>query len=118
MGGCAFKLGVGTFVTGATQNILKDLISFISKPASKKIFDLQQAREFIEPAIAVLAARNASPDDLSKMGQAVKHMEEYSDDAYEYVRWNTVFHNSLAEASQNSVLQLMMHSIVDLLQEA
>jgi GntR family transcriptional repressor for pyruvate dehydrogenase complex len=85
---------------------------------SKKIQDLLQVRSVLEPAIAALAARNATAEDIAKMEQALQDMEQNVSDGYKYIEADNAFHNALAEASKNSVFQLLTNSIVDLLQES
>ena len=44
-------------------------------------------------------------------------MEKYVSDPYEYIVADNTFHNVLAEASRNHLFELVLYSIVDLLQE-
>lgn len=111
------RMGVGTFVTQSAPNILEGPMSYLPHSESKKIQDLLQVRNVLEPAIAALAAENARPDHLARMQQAIADMDLYSADGHRYIERDNHFHIALAEASNNSVYLLLINSIVDLLQE-
>jgi GntR family transcriptional repressor for pyruvate dehydrogenase complex len=111
------RMGVGSFVTQSAPNILEGPMSYLRHSESKKIQDLLQVRNVLEPAIAVLAAENASPDHISRMERAIADMDLYIADGYRYIERDNHFHIALAEASNNSVYLLLINSIVDLLQE-
>jgi GntR family transcriptional repressor for pyruvate dehydrogenase complex len=112
------RIGVGTFVAEDLVNILEDPLSYSNDPESKKIDDLQQVREVLEPTIAALAAQNATEESIAKMEQAIFEMERNMSNGHKYIEADNVFHITLAEATGNSVFVLMVNSIVDLLQAA
>lgn len=111
------RMGVGTFVTQSAPNILEGPMSFLQHSESKKIQDLLEVRNVLEPAIAALAAVNARPEHITRMEQAIADMDLYMADGYRYIERDNHFHIALAEASNNSVYLLLINSIVDLLQE-
>lgn len=111
------RMGVGTFVTQSAPNILEGPMSFLQHSESKKIQDLLEVRNLIEPAIAALAAENASPNHIARMEQAILDMDGFISDGHHYIERDNHFHIALAEASNNSVYLLLINSIVDLLQE-
>ena len=110
-------MGVGSFITLPSRNIFENSLGHFSESSHNKLDDLIQVRETIEPRIAALAAHNAMPQDIAKLEQAVADMESYVSDPYEYIVADNTFHNVLAEASHNHIFELMLYSIVDLLQE-
>ena len=112
------RMGVGSFITEDPVNILEDPLNYSNDPESKKIADLHQVREVLEPAVAALAAQNATPGDIHKMEAAVLDMEGNLSNGYRYIEADKMFHVALAEATNNSVFTLLLNSIVDLLQEA
>lgn len=112
------RMGVGSFVTEDPINILEDQLSYSKDPESKKIADLHQVREVLEPAVAALAAQNATAEDIRKMEAAVQEMEQNLSNGYRYIEADKLFHIALAEATKNSIFTILLNSIVDLLQEA
>jgi len=112
------RMGVGSFITVPSRNILEGPLSRLSAPGHKLIQDLIQVRDAIEPPIAALAAQNATDEDIAKLAQALDEMERDVSNPGEYIVADNAFHFALAEAAQNSVFQLIANSIVDLLQES
>lgn len=112
------RMGVGTFVTQTAPNILEGPMSYLQHSESKKIQDLLEARNVIEPAIAALAAEHASASHIARMEQAILDMDGLFAERYKYIERDNHFHIALAEASNNSVYLLLLNSIVDLLQES
>lgn len=112
------RMGVGTFVAEDPINVLQDSLSYSNDPESKKIADLHQVREVLEPAVAALAAQNAELDDIHKMEKIVQEMELNLSSGYRYIEADKLFHVALAEATKNNVFSILLNSIVDLLQEA
>lgn len=111
------RLGVGTFIAEEPANILEGTLNYANDQEARKIFDLQQVREVLEPAAAALAAQHAKPEDIQKIEQAILDMERSMQNGYRYVEADKAFHLALAEATQNSILVILVNSIVDLLQE-
>lgn len=112
------RVGIGSFVTLPSRNILEEPLSRFSTPEKRKIAELIELREAIEPPITALAAKNATSEDISKLELAIEEMQANLNNPHEYIIADNVFHNTLAEATQNSLFQLIVHSIVDLLQES
>jgi len=112
------RMGVGTFVAEDPVNILEDSLSYSNDPESKKIADLHQVREVLEPAVAALAAQNATLEDIQKMEKVIQDMELNLSNRYRYIEADKLFHVALAEATKNNVFTILLNSIVDLLQEA
>jgi GntR family transcriptional repressor for pyruvate dehydrogenase complex len=111
------RLGVGTFIAEEPANILEGTLNYANDQEARKISDLQQVREVLEPAAAALAAQNAKPEDIQKIEQAILDMERSMLNGYRYVEADKGFHLALAEATHNSILVILVNSIVDLLQE-
>ena len=112
------RMGVGSFVAEDPVNILEGPLNYSNDPEHKKIADLHAVREVLEPAVAALAARNATQEDIGKMEAAIQVMEQNMTNGYRFIEADKQFHVGLAEASKNSVFILLLNSIVDLLQEA
>jgi GntR family transcriptional repressor for pyruvate dehydrogenase complex len=111
-------VGVGTFVAKPSLDILGAPLSFFVGGDSKSVEDLHQVREILEPAIAALAAQNATMDNVKALERAMDEMTESVSNPGRYVLADHTFHSTLAEATQNSVLQLLLHSVVELMHEA
>jgi GntR family transcriptional repressor for pyruvate dehydrogenase complex len=111
------KQGVGTFIAEPGPDALEAPISAFMGSGPKVISDLHQVREILEPQIAVLAAQSITDDQIAGLEQSLREMEDNLLQLQKHIEADQRFHSILAEATQNSVLQLLVYSIVDLTQK-
>lgn len=112
------QVGVGSFIAEPVLNVLEGPMQYMGTSFTRKIDDLYQVREILEPAIAALAAQSATPEQITRLEQVMKEMEQNKHNGIRYIEADAVFHAVIAEATQNSVIVLLAHSIVNNLQEA
>ena len=74
-------------------------------------FEVLFARDLIEPDIAALAARNATPGHLAALAQALGEMVCCSAGDVRRIEYDREFHFALAEASGNSALLLAIQAL-------
>ena len=74
-------------------------------------FEVLFARDLIEPDIAALAARNASPEHLTALSEALGDMVCCSAGDLKRIDYDREFHFALAEASGNSALLLAIQAL-------
>ena len=111
------KQGVGTFIAEPGPDVLEaPLVAFMGS-GPKVISDLHQAREILEPAIVALAAQSVTEEQIERLQQAMREMEENILHLRKHIEADQRFHSILAEATNNSILQLFSYSIVDLTQK-
>ncbi|MFC8830424.1 FadR/GntR family transcriptional regulator [Streptomyces sp. NPDC057137] len=75
-----------------------------------------QARQVLEPAIAGLAARNATPELLQVLADNIESMERFIDDEQSFLIDNDQFHEAVATAAGNPLFSLLtasLHRITD-----
>jgi GntR family transcriptional repressor for pyruvate dehydrogenase complex len=119
MGLIESKQGRGTFVrTIAHTDFMNPLTSFLPMDRESAL-DLLEARGYIEGAVAALAANNASEDDLEKLEQVLKRMEQASssEDLKSFIAMDVQFHMWVAECSKNRVMAKIGEIIRDLLRQ-
>ena len=95
--------GAGSFVTdqpGLADDPLG--LDFI-EDKEKLAFDLLEVRNIIEPAIAALAARHATPEDIAEMEAMYNEMEYHILHGQDYLAEDMKFHQAIARASGNLV---------------
>jgi GntR family transcriptional repressor for pyruvate dehydrogenase complex len=117
MGLIESKQGRGTFVrTIAHPDFMNPLASFLAMDQESAL-DLLEARGYIEGAVAALAANNAREDDLEKLEQVLKRMEQAcsSEDLKSFIAMDVQFHMLVAECSKNQVMAKITEIIRDLL---
>ena len=92
------RVGSGTYVdyqgTGGGTDIAE-----VTSP-----LELMEVRVAIEPHIARLAVRNATPRDLERIAAALARIEGAGDDADHFTRGDQDFHLALAEGTHNPLL--------------
>ena len=109
--------GVGTFVADPGKDALRIPLQLSAERSDWAIRDLLQVREALEPDIAAIAARNASPENIREIEGALHRMDLALDDPAEYIPADLAFHSALAEATGNELLVILIHPIIDLLQD-
>ncbi|WP_312853940.1 FadR/GntR family transcriptional regulator [Thermoactinomyces mirandus] len=77
------------------------------------IFELLEARKILEVEAAGLAAERASQEDLKAIKHALIQMRSDLDQNRLGETADQNFHYSIAHATRNSILQLLMNSISD-----
>ena len=110
--------GRGTFITNGTQGVIRHSLGLLMKLESVSGSpNLVEVREIMEPEIASLAATRITKDQTIVMTEAVRLMDSYLDNVDAFVEADLGFHLSLAQATQNPIIPIIMNSIIDLLRE-
>ncbi len=81
------------------------------------VMDVVRARQILEPAIAELAAKNRTDDDLNRLAADIDALRQAEADQRELSDLDTQFHIDLARASGNSLMPLLLDPIHRLLPE-
>jgi DNA-binding FadR family transcriptional regulator len=108
--------GRGTIVIDGTSSALRDSLNrsmLVNQPKSNS--DLVEVREILEPEIAALAAVRATDADIAELRAAVATMDAHLDDADAFIAADNHFHQVLANASDNKLILILIHPIMDLL---
>ena len=77
--------------------------------------ELVEARGVLECALARLAARRATEEQVADLRRHVSEMTIHGDDSQRYLEADVAFHMTLAEAAHNRVLLRAMYAIRTLL---
>jgi DNA-binding FadR family transcriptional regulator len=83
---------------------------------NRSIEQMYEARSILEVGIARLAARHISDDQLHELDQSIELMAQ-SDSSEGVRKANSLFHLTLAEASDNDILSAVMNALISLLNE-
>jgi DNA-binding FadR family transcriptional regulator len=70
-----------------------------------------EAREVIEPALAAEAAEHGTDDDFREMEESIERMKTLGEDQAAFIAENRVFHDIVARASGNKVLETFWGTI-------
>ncbi|SRR6266404_2996384 len=112
--------GRGTIVIDGANAAMQDSIDLVMKLRLGEVGgsnNLVEVREILEIEIAALAAARATENEIAAMREAVKIMDESLDDADAFIAADNRFHEALAQATQNTLIFILVNSIVNLLSE-
>jgi GntR family transcriptional repressor for pyruvate dehydrogenase complex len=112
--------GRGTIVIDGSQEAMQHSIGLVMKLKLGEVGgsnSLVEVREILEVEIAALAAARATETEISALREAVETMDDDLDDADAFIAADNRFHETLAQATQNTLNFILVNSIVNLLSE-
>jgi GntR family transcriptional regulator, transcriptional repressor for pyruvate dehydrogenase complex len=114
------RAGKGTVVRGVDSSALRDFFDVALRADSRGLWDLFELRKLVEVQIAELAARRATPGDLQRCEDALHRLEAaaQSDTPEAYVIADIEFHQSVANASGNRMLCLLLEGLREPMRKA
>ncbi len=119
MGLIETRQGSGTFVkTIKPVDFMKSLSSLLIMDQASAS-ELLYARLYVESAVAELAAKNSTEEDLQKLKSLLKSMENdlREGDLESYITRDVQYHMLIAESSKNRVLVKILETIRDILRQ-
>jgi GntR family transcriptional repressor for pyruvate dehydrogenase complex len=112
--------GRGTIVIDGAPQAMQHSIGLVMKLKLGEVGgsdNLVEVREILETEIAALAAARATEEEVAAMREAVRVMDESLNDADAYIAADNLFHQALAKATQNTLILILIDSIVNPLSE-
>lgn len=101
--------GKGTYI------LTNDLSVFgLGKVSCESMNDMEQVlgfRSMIEPEIASIAARTATPEMIRQLSDSLDKMHASVGDSEAFVRYDIAFHTLLCSATNNAIVQSVMTDI-------
>ncbi len=118
MGVLTVRRGEGTFVTEMLpQEYFSSLLPMLMIEGAS-LLEVLEFRGIIEVQSARLAARKSGEDDLRRMTEILKRMEESQNDLAKFAREDLNFHTAIALATGNSVIVKVNAIVHDMLKSA
>ncbi|MES2978540.1 MAG: FadR/GntR family transcriptional regulator [Pseudomonadota bacterium] len=108
----------GSVANKPDDESLKRSISIFVHGRGITLLSLLQTREAIEPALAALAAKNHTADDLEQLRAATQRVEDAYLDPPLFLRENVNWHMAIAAASHNELLRAFLLSISNMVYQA
>ena len=105
------RAGQGTFVAPPQRDAITDSL-FHARNTQRKLFEV---RRVLEPGLAALAARRATPEQVEKMRAILDDQKGKVQAREPYMKEDTAFHFQIAEATGNEVLARVAGSLMELL---
>ncbi|HAT46168.1 MAG TPA: hypothetical protein DCS90_13790 [Ktedonobacter sp.] len=112
--------GRGTIVIDGAPKAMQHSIGLVMKLKLGEVGgsdNLVEVREILETEIAALAAARATEKEIAALQEAVRVMDECLNDADAFIAADNQFHQALAKATQNTLILILVDSIVNPLSE-
>jgi GntR family transcriptional repressor for pyruvate dehydrogenase complex len=111
--GILARIREGTFVNNEISSLFTDSLTqklILERVSFKDLFEL---RKLLEVKIAALATERATEEDIERMRNALKEMDDVvTNDEYKFVTADIAFHEAVTEAAQNRVLFELFTAVV------
>lgn len=102
------RRGAGTFVS-ARQGIVDDPLGLaFLKDKTHLALDLLSVRLMLEPEIAAMAARNASPEQVEELKKQRDRVEDFINRGESHTEEDILFHKQIAACSGNAVVEKLV----------
>lgn len=110
--------GEGTFIKEISVEALIEPLAIVMASQREAIGDLFEGRRLLEPAIAGLAARRATPDEVQEMERILEEQAKEIALGRTGLREDAQFHAAIAVAAHNRAIMRIVHGIMDLLTQS
>lgn len=111
----SIQAGKGVFVADHDLNVLDDRVDSLVASGKVEIVDLIQARHFLEPGIAHIAAIRATSSDIQNLEESLKGMIDNLEAGDAFMQADQNFHLLLARATNNPILYMMAKTMTECL---
>jgi GntR family transcriptional repressor for pyruvate dehydrogenase complex len=118
MGVVESKPGAGTILSDSGKDILKEKVSSIIRFSPRRfLIELIELREALEPHMAALAAKRATPEDLESMQAAIHDLKQEVSQAGELSSADERLHLAIAKATHNATFLRLTEPVMAMLSE-
>ena len=112
------RAGEGAFVRDISVDALVEPLALVILPHREAVGELFEARRLLEPAIAALAARRATPDEISEMERILDEQAREVAHGRTGVAQDSAFHAALANSAHNRAISRIVNALMDLLTQS
>ena len=111
--------GKGMFVRRISGEDAADPLHFYLRMNFERnyVMDIVRARQILEPAVAELASKNRTEEDIERLSSDIELLKTCDDKFTELSRVDTQFHIDIAKSSGNSLMPLLLEPIHRLIPE-
>jgi len=110
--------GEGTFVREVSVESLIEPLAHVILSQREAIGELFEARRLLEPAIAGLAARRATQEDLQEMERILEEQAKEVAAGLTGLAQDAAFHASIAASVRNRAITRIVNALMDLLTQS
>src|SRR5215471_9293408 len=98
------RAGEGAFVRDISLEALIEPLALVILPHREGVGELFEARRLLEPAIAALAARRATPDEIGEMERILEDQSKEVLQGRTGVTQDTALHAAIAHSAHNRAI--------------
>jgi len=109
------RQGNGTYVIASSEEALVQPLAASLFQEKDDIIDIFSLRKIIEPEVAYLALKNATPEEINELEEILKDQEKEVANGKNPIQTESEFHHLLARMTKNRVLERLLLALVDLL---
>jgi GntR family transcriptional repressor for pyruvate dehydrogenase complex len=109
------RAGEGAFVRQVSIEALVEPLAVVILTEREAIADLYEARRLLEPPIAALAARRATPDEIAELARILDDQAREVAAGRTGIAQDAAFHSALAHSARNRAITRIVTTLMDLL---
>ena len=110
--------GEGAFVRDISVETLIEPLALVILPHREAVGELFEARRLLEPAIAALAARRATREELGEMERILEDQAKEVSQGRTGVAQDTALHAAIANSAHNRAITRIVSALMDLLSQS
>ena len=112
------RAGEGAFVKDISVETLIEPLALVILPHREAVKELFEARRLLEPAIAALAARRATRDEIAEMDRILEEQHKEVAQGRTGVAQDTALHSAIANSAHNRAITRIVSALMDLLSQS
>ena len=112
------RAGEGAFVRDISVETLIEPLALVILPHREAVGELFEARRLLEPAIAALAARRATREELGEMERILEDQAKEVSQGRTGVAQDTALHAAIANSAHNRAITRIVSALMDLLSQS
>ena len=112
------RAGEGAFVCDVSVEALIEPLALVILPYREAVGELFEARHLLEPAIAALAARRATSDELAEMERILAEQAREVARGRTGMAQDSALHAAIAQSAHNRAIVRIVSALVDLLAQS
>jgi GntR family transcriptional repressor for pyruvate dehydrogenase complex len=112
------RAGEGAFVRDVSVEALIEPLALVILPYREAVGELFEARSLLEPAIAALAARRATREELAEMERILAEQAREVAGGRTGMTQDSALHTAIAQSAHNRAIVRIVSALVDLLAQS
>ena len=112
------RAGEGAFIRDISVDTLIEPLALVILPHREAVGELFEARRLLEPAIASLAARRATREELGEMERILDAQAKEVAEGRTGVAQDAALHSAIAHSAHNRAITRIVHALMDILTQS